>query len=101
MSFCKRQGCPGIDAKSDNKHGLDGMDDEYKPEGLFVGDTIEDQHGLDGKVPRAGTIGRWYDNGKVGNDKRYEGTADTQVGCEVEAEEREVVVQEVAHPDSD
>ena len=101
MSFCKRQGCPGINAKSDNKHGLDGMDDEYKPEGLFVGDTIEDQHGLDGKVPRTGTVGGRYDDGEVGHDKRHEGTTDTQVGCEVEAEEREVVMQKIAHPDSD
>ena len=89
------------DAQGYDEHGLDAVDDKHEPEGLFVGNTIEYQHGLDGKVPRAGTIGRWYDNGKVGNDKRYEGTADTQMGCEVEAEEREVVVQEVAHPDTD
>ena len=101
MSFCKRQGCPGIDAKGDNKHGLDGMDDEYKPEGLLVGDTIEDQHGLNGKMPRTGTVGGRYNDGEVGHDKRHEGTADTQVGCEVEAEEREVVMQKIAHPDSD
>ena len=101
MSFCERQGCPGIDAKGDDEHGLDAVDDKYEPEGLFVGNTIEYQHGLDGKVPRAGTIRRWYDNGKVGHDKRHEGTADAQVSRKVEAEEREVVVQEVAHPDTD
>ena len=101
MSFCERQGCPGIDAKGDDEHGLDAVDDKYEPEGLFVGNTIEYQHGLDGKVPRTGTIGRWYDNGKVGHDKRHEGTADAQVSRKVEAEEREVVVQEVAHPDTD
>ena len=101
MSFCERQGCPGIDAKGDNEHGLDSVDDEYKPEGLFISDTIENQHRLNGEVPGACTIGCRHDDSKVGDDKRHEGTTDTQVGCEVEAEEREVVMQKIAHPDSD
>ena len=76
------------------------MYDQYKPEGLFVGYTVEDEHGLDGEVPRASSIGRWHDNSKVGHDEADQRTANAQVLREVETEERQVVVQEVAHPDA-
>ena len=71
------------------------MHDEYKPEGLFIGHTIEDQHGLDGKMPRTGTVRGGYDDGKVGYHEGYQCTADTEVRREVEAEEGEVVMQEM------
>ena len=37
------------------------MYDQYKPQRLFVGHTIEYQHGLDGEVPGTSTVGRGYD----------------------------------------
>ena len=76
------------------------MDNQYEPQGLLVGYTVENEHGLDGKVPGAGTIGCWYDNGKVGYYERYQGTTDAEIRCEVKAEERQVIMQEVAHPDA-
>ena len=77
------------------------MYDEHKPKGLFVGHTIEYQHGLDGEMPGTCTVGGGYDNGKVGHHKRDQRTTDTKVRREVEAEEGEVVMQEVHHPDAD
>ena len=90
LSFCKRQGCPCIDAEGDDEHRLNSVDDKHEPEGLLVGNTIENQHGLDGKVPGTGTVGRRNDDSEVCYDKRYKGTTNTQVGGEVEAEKREV-----------
>ena len=77
------------------------MYDQYKPEGLFVGYTVEDEHGLDGEMPRTSTVRRRYDDGKVGHDKGHQCSANAQIGREVEAEERQVIVQEIAHPDAD
>ena len=79
-----------IDSQHHQEHSLHSVDYQGEDDGAGGTEAVEHQDGLDSKVPWAGTIGRWYDNGKVGNDKRYEGTADTQMGCEVEAEEREV-----------
>ena len=76
------------------------MHDEHEEERLLVLYAVEDEHGLDGEMPGAGTVGRRHDDGEVGHDERYEGTAETEVGREVEAEERQVVMQEVAHPDA-
>ena len=77
------------------------MNDEYEPQCLFIGHTIKNEHGLDGEMPGTGTVGGGHNDGEVGYDKRNQGTADTEVGREVEAEERQVVVQKVAHPDAD
>ena len=77
------------------------MHDEHKPEGLFISHAIEDKHRLDGKMPGTSTIRCWHDDGKVGYDEGYQCTADTEVRREVEAEEGEVVMQEVHHPDAD
>ena len=68
---------------------------------MDVGDAIEDEHGLDGKVPGTGTVGRRYDDGDAADDERHQGTADAEVGREIEAEEGQVVVQKVADPDAD
>ena len=76
------------------------MYDEHEPEGLLISDTIEDQHGFDGEVPGTSAIGGGNDDGKVGYHKGYQCTADTQMLREVKAEERQVVMQEVHHPDA-
>ena len=92
-SLRKRQGCPGIDAEGDDKHRLDGVDDEHEPESLLISYAIENQHGLDGKVPGTSTIGRWHNDSEVGYDKGYQRTTNPQMGRKVEAEERQVVMQ--------
>ena len=76
------------------------MDDEDEIEGLFISHAIEDEHGLDSKVPGTGTVGRGYDNGYRAYDERDQCTTQTQVCREIEAEEGEVVVQEVADPNT-
>ena len=101
LYFRKREGYPGIDAEGDDQEGLDGMHDEDKPKSLLIGNTIENEHGLDGKMPGTGTVGRRYDDGKVGHDKGYQRTANAQSGREAEAEEGEIVMQEVHYPDAD
>ena len=89
-----------IDAKDNDQHGLDGVYDEYEVEGMDVSDSIENEHGLDGKVPRSGTVRRRNDDGNGSDDEGHHRTAYSQVCREVEAEECQVVVEEVADPDS-
>ena len=76
------------------------MHDEHKPKGLFISHAIEDEHRFDGKVPRPRSIGGWDNDCEVGNDKGYQCTTDAEVGCKVETEEGEVIMQEVHHPDA-
>ena len=76
------------------------MYDEYEIKGLHIGYTIEYQHGLYREMPGTGTIGCRYDDGDGAHDKSDEGTTGSQVLREVETEEGQVIVQEVAHPDS-
>ena len=92
---------PRVDAQQDDQHGLHGVDDEDEVERVLVGNTIEDEHGLDGKVPRTGTVGGGYDDGYGAYDECHQRTAQSEMGREVEAEEGEIVVQEIAHPDGE
>ena len=91
---------PGVDAEGNDEHGLDGVDDEYEVEGVLVLYPIEDEHGFYGKVPGTCTVGGGDDNGDRTDDEGYQRTAQTEVGGEVEAEERQIVVKEVAEPDA-
>ena len=76
------------------------MDDKDEVEGLLVGHAVEDEHRLHGEVPGTGTVGRGHDDGDGAHDEGDQGTRETQVGGEVEAEESEVVMEEVAEPDA-
>ena len=77
------------------------MYDEDKVESLGVGDAIEDEHRLDGEMPRPGTVRGGHDDGYGAYDERHEGARQAKMGGEVEAEEGEVVVNEIAEPDAD
>ena len=96
--FRERQGYPPIDAQQDDQHGLHGVYDEHEIQGVRVGHAVENEHSLHGKMPRAGPVGRGHDHGYAAHDERDEGARHAQVCRGVEAEEREVVVQEVAQP---
>ena len=74
------------------------MHDEHEVQRMDICNSIEYQHGLDGKVPRTGAIGSWYDNGDRTDYEGHQCTVQAQMGGEVEAEEREIVMQEVAQP---
>ena len=77
------------------------MHDKDEIEGLLVGDTIEDEHRLDGEVPGACTVGGGHDDGDGAYDERDKGAGEPEVGGGVEAEEGEVVVDEVTAPDGE
>ena len=76
------------------------MYDEDEIEGLMVGHSVEDEHGLHREMPRTGTVGRGDDYSDTAHDERHESARQPQVGGEVETEEGEVVMNEVAKPDA-
>ena len=51
------------------------MDDEDEIERFLVLHTIEDKHGLDGKVPGASSVGRRYNDGNATHDEGNQCTA--------------------------
>ena len=101
LSFCKRERGPGIDTESYDQESLYGMYDEHEPQGLFIGYAIEDEHRFDGEMPGTCTVWGGYDDGKVCYHEGYQRTANSQICGKVKAEEREVVMQEIHHPDTD
>ena len=92
---------PGVDAEEYDEHGLQGMHDKHEIKGLLVGDTIEDEHRLDGEMPGACSVGRRHDDGDGAHDEGDQGAGEAEVGGGVEAEEGEVVVDEIAAPDGE
>lgn len=92
---------PGVDAEEDDEHSLQGVHDKHEIKGLLVGDTIEDEHRLDGEMPGACTVGGGHDDGDGAHDERDKGAGEPEVGGGVEAEEGEVVVDEVTAPDGE
>ena len=100
LSLYKRQPQPSIDTKHDHQQRLHGVDDEHEVERLVGLHAVEDEHGLHSKMPGTGAVGSGHDDGNAAHHKRDHGARQTQMGREVEAEEGQVVVQEVAHPDA-
>jgi hypothetical protein len=76
------------------------MHDENEIERLLVSDPIEDEHRLDGKVPGAGTVRGRHDDCDAAHNEAYQGTAQSEIGSEVEAEEREIEVEKIAQPNT-
>ena len=76
------------------------MDDEDEVEGLLISYAIEDQHRLHSKMPGTGTIGRGHDDGNAAYNEGDKSTRQAKVLREVEAEEGEIVMQEIAEPDA-
>lgn len=97
LSQCECHG--GIDTKEDYKKRLEGVHNEHEIESLCFSHPIENEHCFHGEMPWSGTIWCWHDNGYGAHDEGCEGTARSQVFGVVEAEEREVIVQEIACPD--
>ena len=89
-----------IDTQEDDEEGLNGMHDEHEVEGLIACYAIEDKHRLHSKMPGAGTIRSGHNNGHGAYDKGHQGTSGAKVGGSSEAEESEIIMQEVAHPDA-
>ena len=101
LSFAsKGKGHPCINTEGHHQQRLDGMNDKYEVQGLLVNHSIENQHGLYSEVPRTSSVGRWYNDRDAAHNEGYQGTGESQITGEVEAEEREVVMQEVAYPDT-
>ena len=74
------------------------MDDEHKVERVDVAYAVEDEHCLNGKVPRTGTVRRRNDDGDAAHDERYESARHTKVRRSLETEEREIIVEEITRP---
>ena len=89
---------PCVDAEQGDEQRLHRVHDEHEIERLFVGYAIEDEHRFHGEVPRTGTVWRGNDDGDAAHDEGDEGARQPQVGGEVEAEKRQVVVHEVRSP---
>ena len=87
-------------AKQCHKHGLDGMNDENKECSLSLSDAIKHQNRLHGKVPRASTIRCGNKYGKSADHKSHERSQRTKSCCKVEAEESQVEMQVIAHPNA-
>ena len=64
---------PGIDAEGNDEERLHGVDDEDEVESMLVGDALKDEHGLDGEVPRAGTVRRRHNDCDRTDDECDEG----------------------------
>ena len=76
------------------------MDDEDEEGGIGLTYAIKHEDRLDGKVPGAGSVGRGHQHSEAAYDEGYQGCYGTEAGGEVEAEEGEVEVQEVARPNA-
>ena len=74
------------------------MNDEHEIEGILVGQSIEDEHGLDGEMPGTGSVGGGHDDCDAAHHKGDQGAGDAQMGSGGEAEEGEIIVQEIAAP---
>ena len=91
-SLYKHQTNPRPDSQEDDQHGLDGVDDEDKVERFCVGNAVENEHGLHGEVPGAGTVGSRYDDCNAADNEGHHSTGEAEVSSEVETEEGEVVM---------
>ena len=96
----KRQCYPGIDSQKDYKQGLHGVYDENEEEGIVCLDAIENEHCLDGKMPRSGSVGSWYDDRNAAHDECHQTAHQIEMGGCLEALEGEIVVEEIAQPDT-
>ena len=99
--FRERQRNPAVYAESHDEQGLHGVDYQHEVEGVVVGHAVEYEHGLYGEMPRPGSVGGGNYYGDAAYYERYQGALEAEVGGEVEAEERQVIVQEVANPDGE
>ena len=57
LGECQR--CPSVYAEQYDQHGLHRVYYQHKVEGVSVAHTVEDEHGLHGKMPRTGSVRRW------------------------------------------
>ena len=76
------------------------MHDQYKVERVLVDHAIKYQHGLHSEMPRTSTIGGRHDDGNGSDNEGHHRTGQSQVFCKVEAEECQVIVQEITAPDA-
>ena len=74
------------------------MDDENEGDGICVCQSIENQDGLHGKMPRTSAIGGGHNHRDASHDEADDGGCEAKALREVEAPEGDPVVQEVATP---
>ena len=91
---------PAIKAEHHDFKRLDGVDDEGKHDGRLFGYAIKHEHGLDGKMPRTGTVRGGHKHGKGADTEDEEGLRRIDRRSEVETKEGYVEMQEIATPNS-
>ena len=96
---CERERQPGVNAEEHHQQCLHRVHDEHEEERVVGSHAIEQEHGLHGEVPGPCSVGCGHHHGYRSHDEGHQGAAHSQVGGGVEAEEREVVVEEIAQPD--
>lgn len=97
----ERQRRPSIYAQCYDEQRLHGVYYQHEVEGVVVSHAVQYKHGLHGEVPRTGAVGRGHYDGYAADNERDQGALEAEAGGEVEAEERQVIVQEVAYPDAE
>ncbi len=92
---------PSVESKYRYEERLYGVYDEYKDERLLVHDAIEDEHGLDCKMPRTCSVWSGHDD-CYGTHGEGDKCADkSQVARGVEAEKREIEVEKITYPNAE
>lgn len=60
----RRKVGPSHSTEENDEGRLDGVDHEGEEDGGLLGNAIKNEHRLDGKVPRAGTVGCGDEDGE-------------------------------------
>ena len=94
----KAQCNPRIYAKKDNQQRLESMHDQDKIQCLVVRHAIEDEHRLDGEMPRSCSVRCRHDDGNRTYHKADQRTGKAEMCRRIEAEESQVIMQEIAPP---
>ena len=90
--------CPSVDAEQDDECGLHRVNDQGEHDGGFFSDAVEDEHRFHGKVPWSGTVGGGNQHGERSDAENEERLIGKDAGGGVEAEEGDVEMEEIAHP---
>lgn len=78
---------PPYSAEEHDKCCLDGVDDKGEEYCGLFGNAIKDEHGLDGEMPGAGSVGRGDEDGEGSDAEDEESGEGGNVAGEVEGEE--------------
>ncbi len=88
-----------IDAQQRHEGGLYGVDNQHESHGVGICHAIQDEDGLDGKMPGTCPVGRRNNHRDAAHGETDNRHRKAQILSEVEAVEGNPVVEEVTAPD--